>query len=134
MKQIITSSEQLSSITGNKVIGSPVIRNSQIVFSGEGNTLYCEEGVILQSSSITFDGNNALVILGKSRHSYIIKLSANNNCSIVIGREVYFNSCLYAIASEECTIIVGDDCALSLGIWIRTADPHLVYDIESKNV
>ena len=124
MKQIITRSEQLSSITGNKVIGSPVIKNSKIVFEGEDNILYCEESVCLESSTIKLAGNNAIAILGASKYNYKISSRVDSNCSLIIGRGCSFNTNFKMQASERCSVIIGDDCLFSLGIWLRTADPH----------
>ncbi len=73
-------------------------------------------------------------MLGKNKQ-YKINLSVYSNCSIIIGRNVYtnsYNTTSSVIASEECTIIIGDGCLFSFGIYIRTADPHLVYSIDSK--
>ena len=124
--------EHFSTLTDNRCIGAaPVLKNSSITFTGSNNVLYCEEGVRLESCKISFAGNNGLVILGKSKHAYHLHLSVNNNCSIVFGRDVYFNGCLNAIASEECSIVIGDHALISFGIWMRTAGPHLIYDASS---
>lgn len=48
-----------------------------------------------------------------------------------IGENNYFNGILYIIASEHSDIFIGANCLFSFGIWIRTADPHLIYDIAS---
>ena len=71
------------------------------------------------------------MILGKNRHVYSMDISVNNNCSITFGRDCYFNGQLHAIASEETDIFIGDDCLFSFGVWVRTADPHLIYDAET---
>ena len=35
------------------------------------------------------------------------------------------------ILSEQKHLFIGNDCLLSFGIWVRNADPHLIYDVES---
>ena len=48
-----------------------------------------------------------------------------------LGRDIYFNGPLNAICSEEKNILIGHNCLISFGVWIRTADPHLIYDAET---
>ena len=125
----IRSGEQLLSLSENVFIGEPpLMEDSLIRFSGKGNILFCEQGVRLRSSIIRFDGDNSLVVLGKSWHIYVVDFTLYNNSSMMLGRNVYFNGALHAIASEECSIVVGDECLFSFGAWMRTADPHLIYD------
>ena len=71
-------------------------------------------------------------MLGASGHPYCLAVTINNNCSFVVGRNVYFNGQLSAVVSEERTIAIGDGCLLSFGIWIRTADPHLIIDVRTR--
>ena len=128
----IQSAEGLLDMQDNVFAGAlPVLSNSSITIKGKNNHLYFEEGVRLESSRITLEGNNGLVMLGRSRHAYKVDLSINTNCSIVFGRDNYFNGQLHIIASEGRNVVVGDNCLLSFGIWIRTADPHLVFDCET---
>ena len=61
-----------------------------------------------------------------------MNLTAYNNCIISIGKGNYFNGNLNAIASEERAIVIGDKGLFSFGIWIRTADPHLIYDSDTN--
>ena len=94
--------------------------------------LFFEEGVTLASCTLEFNGNNSLITLGKSRHAYRMSVSVFNNCVFSVGRDNYFNGPLKTIVSEERTVFIGDDCLFSFGVWIRTADPHLVYDAHTK--
>lgn len=59
---------------------------------------------------------------------YHLNLTIYNNSLIYIGRDNYFNGSLNIIAGEEKDIIIGDNCMISFGSWIRNTDPHLVYD------
>lgn len=49
-----------------------------------------------------------------------------------MGKDNYINGRLSVILSEQKHVIFGSDCAISFGVWIRTAAPHLVYDAETK--
>lgn len=130
--QTITSQEGFATLENNSVLGTlPTMSNARIEFAGTGNVLYCEEGVKL-NGTIRFPGNNALVVLRASNHLYRLDLTVHNHCLFYSGNGSYFNGALHAICSEGCSIVLGDDCLYSFGIWIRTADPHLVYDATSK--
>ena len=129
--QTITDASGIQELQNNTVVGEPELNDSRIVFKGENNILYCEEGVRLQNASITFGGSNGLVVLGSNKNPCYLDLTLYNDCSVVIGRNVYFNGALRTIVSEQRTIAIGDGCLLSFGIWMRTADPHLVYDAKT---
>ena len=105
--------------------------NSEIIFYGHNNILTIENNTKLLNSKIIFSGNNSYLYISSSNHNIAIKADLNNNNNIYIGKNNYFNGILNMIASEEKNIVIGDNCLLSYGITIRTADPHLLYDINS---
>ncbi|MBQ8228931.1 MAG: hypothetical protein IJZ88_07960 [Clostridia bacterium] len=129
----VTESEQLNNVHDNKVLGKmPVMNNSSITFNGENNILFCEDNVTLVNCNIVFNGNNSVIYLCSSRHAYKLNVTTNHNSSFYVGRNNYFNGVLNAILSEQKHIFIGDDCLFSFGIWLRVADPHLVYDVAEK--
>lgn len=131
--QTITNPEELTNVADNSFIGTlPSMNNCRIEFSGTGNVLFCEDGVMLSGGTIRFSGNNSLVILRKSRYYYKLDLTVYSNSVFFSGVDNYYNGALHAICSEGKYIILGDDCLFSFGIWIRTADPHLIYDAKTK--
>ncbi len=105
--------------------------NSSVTFHGEGNILFVEDGVTLERSSITFHGNRSVVYLSKNMHPYLLKISVYHNSTVYFGRDCYFNGIMTVIASELKNVLIGNEGLFSFGIWIRTADPHLLYRIES---
>ncbi len=126
-----TSVEQ-SRITGleeNRIIGNPVFYGtSAINFNGKNNILVIEPGATLKDSIINFNGNDSLVYLSSSNKDYTITLDIYSESTVFFGHNNYFNGVLNVITSEGQNIIIGNDCLFSFGIWIRTADPHLIYD------
>ena len=127
----------------NKIIGYNISGASNVAFAkgSSGNILFCDDGVDLTYSKICFNGNDALVYLGRSCHRYMLNLSVNQESTIYIGRDNYFNGKLNIITSERKHVVIGDGGLFSFGIWIRTADPHLIYSCDtyerinpSKNV
>lgn len=120
--------EDLALLKENKILGDyPNMKNSVINFKGSNNVAFFEEGVVLSNSNINFDGNNSLVYIGKSSYDCQINATVLNNSVFYVGRNNYFNGRLNCICSEQKHIFLGDNCLFSFGIWMRTADPHLVY-------
>lgn len=109
-----------------------VVENSKFVFHGKNNILFLEDGIHIIDSLIDFYGDNNLVYLSSSKEVYHLKISIYNNSVLYFGKNSYFNGVLNIILSEQTHVFVGNDCLFSFGIWIRTADPHLIYDVESK--
>ena len=106
--------------------------NSKINFYGKNNILFVEDGVTLKKSTINFNKDNSVVYLSRNRHDCLLNCSVNNGNTVYIGRDCYINGVMNLIASEGKNIIIGDDGLFSFGIWVRTADPHLVYDVNTK--
>lgn len=120
----------------NTIIGNPVVAENSVKFkaNSHGNILFCEDGTDLRGSAITFNGDNALVYLSKNRHQYKLSVSMNRDNTLYVGKDNYFNGIngkLNLILSERKHIVIGDDGLFSFGIWLRTADPHLIYDCET---
>ena len=55
-----------------------------------------------------------------------------NNSVCYIGGNIYFNKPPVLICSEQKHIFIGDNCLISLGVWLRTADPHTIYSVDTK--
>lgn len=43
------------------------------------------------------------------------------------------NKSLHIILSEQKHVIIGEECLFAIGSWIRTADPHIIYDAHTLN-
>lgn len=115
----------------NRFIGTaPKMKNSSIVFNGANNILYCDfdGNVELVDSEIVFNGNNSIVFLCSNNHQYKLKLSLNNDNVFYMGKDNYINGAITAIMSEQKHVFIGNNCLFSIDVWIRNADPHLVYD------
>lgn len=135
MQQIKDLNNISSLENNNKIICNPdaiEFENSQIHFVGSGNVIVIEDGARLKNCRINFNKNDSVIYISKSRHIYYISISANYKTTIFFGPNSYFNGTLNLIASEYQNIIIGEECLFSFGIWIRTADPHLIYDTVSK--
>ncbi len=117
----------------NCVIGeNPTLKNSVVKFVGKNNILFCEKDVILVNSEIIFNGSNSLIYLSSNKHEYKLGVTINNNQVCFFGKHNYMNGKINIILSEEKHIFIGGDNLLSFGIWMRNADPHLIYDSKTK--
>ncbi|MBE6028676.1 MAG: acyltransferase [Clostridiales bacterium] len=126
--------EDKSQLEENTIIGEPsFLDNSAIHFKGKGNILFVEDDVKLSDSAINFCGNNAVVYLSHNKsHAYKLKMDVWRETAVYIGPDNYFNGPLFAIVSERQNLLIGKEGVFSFGVWIRTADPHLIYDISNK--
>ncbi|MBQ2904584.1 MAG: acyltransferase [Clostridia bacterium] len=125
------STEELQN--GNRILGTfPEMVNSSIVFSGKGNVVFCEKGVKLINTSIIFNADNSIVYLCENKHDYKLNITLYNDNVFYSGKNNYFNGVLNIILSEQKHFIVGNNCLISFGIWVRNADPHLIYDVSTK--
>ena len=129
----ITEPSMLASLEdGNRFIGEmPEMINSSITFSGKNNVLFCEKRVKLSNTAINFNADNAIVYLCENNNEYKLSLSVHNDNVFYSGKNNYFNGVMNVILSEQKHLFIGNDCLLSFGIWVRNADPHLIYDVES---
>lgn len=136
MAQIITKAEDIDNCTDNRIIlrdrESFAMENSEIRFSGSNNVLYLDKGVRLGKSRISFDANNSIVFLCESRNRYKVNIKVHNCNACCLGANGYYNGVLNIICSEGRNVFIGSDAMLSFGIWIRTADPHLIYSADTK--
>lgn len=108
------------------------MENSNIFFQGDNNILFIEDGVVLNNARIHFNGSNSLIYLRKSRHKIKVNLQIGQDSLLFVGKDNYFNDTLHISATEWQSVIVGNNCLFSFGIWLRTADPHLVYSTETN--
>ena len=108
------------------------LSNSEVIFEGTDNILFVEDGVSLRDSRINFMSSGAVIYLSRSGSPLLVSLVVGQNSAIFIGRENYFNDTVHILATEWQNIILGGWGAISSGIWIRTADPHLIYDAETR--
>lgn len=132
----ISAFTEVENLKSNKVLvnsdKSCCDSNTTITFQGENNILVVEDGVRLHSSKINFNANNSIIYLSSNKHIYYLNVSVFNDSAVYFGKDSYFNGALNISVSEYQNVIIGADCLFSFGIWIRTADPHVLYDAQTK--
>lgn len=132
--EIVRSTSDFEKLSDNSLYGSiPCMKKTNIYFKGKNNILYCEEGVSLLECELLFGGNNAIVYLSRNRFDYRINVHVYHNMIFYSGSNNYFNNVLNCICSEEKHVFIGKNCLFAKDISIKTADPHLIYDINFHN-
>ena len=131
----VTQPEMFASLeNGNRFMGElPEMVNSSVTFTGKNNVFFCEKRVKLNNTNIKFNADNAIVYLCENNNDYKLSLNVYNGNVFYSGKNNYFNGVMNVILSEQKHLFIGNDCLLSFGIWVRNADPHLIYDVESHN-
>lgn len=118
---------------GNLILGTfPTLINSKIKLNGKNNILFCEPNVTLSDSTLKFAGNNALIYLSENRHYYKLGVEIWNDSVFYMGKGNFINQKMTVVLSEQRHVFIGDYGAFSIGIWIRNADPHLIYDCNTR--
>ena len=102
--------------------------DSIININGENNIIFLGKGIILKNSTINIEGNNNIIYLSESNRDYYLNIAIYNNSVFYSGKNNYFNNILNISISERTSVVLGDGCLFSFGIWLRTSDPHLIYD------
>ena len=116
----------------NQIIGTnPNLQNTQIIFRGRNNRLICEDNVNLHNSILDFKADNSIIYLSSNRNAYYLNVSIYNNSLFYMGENSYMNGRLNFSISEQKNIFIGKECLFALDIWMRIADPHLIYDTNS---
>ena len=130
MMDTVKSLDDIDSLEVNQVIGNPNLVNSQIIFKGYNNTIYCEADVNINNSLISFEGNNSLVYL--SRGNYPMNLYLRDNSTAYFGKDNKIIANVNINIQESQNFILGDDGIIASGVNIRSFDGFPIYDSTTK--
>lgn len=116
--------EVISSDESNQILGSQprYCENTIIEFSGKNNILYLEEGVRLVNARIHFSGDNGLVYVSRNGHKFNADITMETDSACVFGRNIFMGTVqpLRVHCRQGTSMVMGNDCLLSLGIEIDT--------------
>lgn len=128
----ICNVKDLDKLIDNRIIGNLNLENSRIRFIGKNNILYLDGNVKLKDTSFEFRGDNSIMYLCESGDVLSLDIKIYNNSVFFFGFDNWINRSVKIVVSEECNVIIGNDNLISYDTCIRTADPHIIYDIKSK--
>lgn len=118
-------------MNSNQVVGGD-LAGARITFKGQHNILVVEDGANVNGCVLTFYGDANTVFIPKSRFQYRLNLSLFRDSLFSIGPDCFMNGTLNVSLSERRHVIIGRNSLISYSVSIRTSDPHLLYDIDSK--
>lgn len=128
----INSFEEINNIKNNEIIGEFILENSSIEFKGKNNIMYFGKNIKLKNTKLRFTGNNSLIYIDDNYMPISLNGRVGNDSVLYLGKNTYINKGIEVYATERKNIIIGDDCMLSYETSFRTSDPHLIYNIDTK--
>lgn len=112
-----------------------LLRGCSVKQSGEGNSLFIEDGVVLISCQFSLFGKNNNVIIHKnSRLNDITFWTEDNNNLIEIGCFTSMEGQSQLAACEGTSITIGNDCMFSHQVNLVTTDSHAIENFEGKRI
>lgn len=146
-KRSVRSSEEISLMyagmkglrvnkKSNTVIGNyNTTGNCKLTFKGIGNVIIFEDGVCLHNTKITFVGDNSIVYIRKSNTPCHALISIHTDCNLYIGENTEFSETgkiPIISVSEARSVIIGKNCKIGKGVYIRSSDQHPIYDMQTR--
>ena len=116
----------------NQMIGNATLKNAEIIFKGDNNIFYCKDNLVLENCKIRFTGSNSIIYIDENLYPMSLNMRVGNDSVIYIGKDCYVNKTSNLYATERKNIIIGNQLLLSFDVYMRTADPHLIYDINTR--
>ena len=114
--------------------GKLIYENAKLFFAENANNnhIYIPLGqtVKLKNCSIHFFGSNNLIYFCHNVMS--VNVSIYNDSTLYIGPAFSTNKTTNIIISEQTSVFIGKENLYSFDVWFRTADPHLIYDCETR--
>lgn len=92
-----------------------------------GNQIIYSNKDLLNNIRIKFYGENATVKIGKNVRVFKnLTIECGENAQILIGDDTSFDDVI--LYSAFASVIIGNDCMFSYGIFIRNHDSHFIFD------
>jgi acetyltransferase-like isoleucine patch superfamily enzyme len=105
----------------------------KITFTGANNRLVVDAGCAagLRSLLVTFDCDNGLVEIGRTRRGFSASIRVGQDSSIVIGKGVSSTNMVGMSASEGTSITIGDGVMFASNNQVRADDGHPIFDVRT---
>ena len=130
--EVVKEKSDISNLVDNQIYGDIELNNAQIEWKGTGNVLYCVGKIQLENCKIRFTGNHSLIYFDENLYPFSINIRVGNDSVFYLGKDCFLNRTSDMYATKRKNILIGNQCLLSFGCYFRTADPHLIYDVNTK--
>ncbi|WP_112197059.1 acyltransferase [Rahnella sp. NRRL B-41462] len=115
---------------GNKIdCGKNPDPKVEVIFRGSNNTLIVHPEAKISTTSIHFDCDDGICIIG--RNSFIGFIRIGNGCNVKINDGVTCTAKCYISTAEGSSVEIGDDCMFATGNEIRSDDGHPIFDVKT---
>ena len=133
-------------ISGNKIVivrqngieeEVSAIPNLSVTYVGYNSLIVLHEPFYFNAKINMTIGENTFIEIGKNfKNIGTINLSTRAlNVSIVIGENNCFDACSIQLCDEnDLEFICGSNCIFANGTYIKVADGHTIFDVNSKKV
>jgi acetyltransferase-like isoleucine patch superfamily enzyme len=104
--------------------------NVNIEIEGNGNSINIARNVVLRNINILIIGDNNQLIIDEGCNLRGAIHLRQKNSAIQIGKMTTWVGA-HLFAMEGKSIIIGDDCMFSSGVYIRNSDEHSIFDLST---
>jgi len=105
----------------------------RIVIKGKNNRIFLGENAVLKSGAVFIEGDENVFFCDSNMCANAFLKHKN---LLFVGSKNYFNPYgsykTALLCGERRNIIIGDSCLFSFHVWLRTNDPHLLYDANTN--
>jgi acetyltransferase-like isoleucine patch superfamily enzyme len=101
---------------------------ARIQIEGNNHVLRIAENTVVRNMNILFSGAHNVVEIGKGCNLRGAIHMRQAKSKLVIGAGTTFVGA-HLFAMEGKSILIGEDCMFSSGIFVRTSDEHPIYDL-----
>ncbi|GGD16924.1 acyltransferase [Aquisalinus flavus] len=119
--------------SGVFVRGKAVSLPQSVQIQGDNCRLYIDNGCFVNGHIEIKDGSNSVAYLGpRTRLRNFHAVLSGDSCLLVMGEAATTEQAVFFVHGDNMQITIGEDCMLSSGVVIRTADGHGIFDAESR--
>ena len=121
--------------TNGKKIYNPKIKNLKVKFVGSNNYIEIQGPILIKEKMYISCINDCKIIINNHNRYRKMKIYAGHNSTVEIGSGTTAEDVIIMLKeSQGNRVIIGKNCMLSYGVFIRTDDSHTIYNTTTKQV
>lgn len=107
-------------------------QRSAVSVRGRGSFVLLGDGAFLNDSRLRVDGEGSAILIGAGCRFKGLRIRLSGpGCLVAIGAGTTWESGV-CLSNYGRAVILGDDCMISNGVMIRSADGHSIWDARTK--